>query len=49
MSAQLLLECEKLVHEVTARSILLRRNVEEEIAIEFTRFIMEREAAKRES
>jgi hypothetical protein len=45
MSANLLLQCEQLVREVTSRSIMLRRDVSEEIAIEFTRFIMEREAA----
>lgn len=49
MSAQLLLECEKLVREVSARAIMLRRDVNEEIAVEFTRFIMQREEKSREA
>jgi hypothetical protein len=48
VSAKLLLECEKLVREVTTRSMMLRRDVSEELAIEFTRMIMEREEQSRE-
>jgi hypothetical protein len=43
MSAQLLTECRKLVREVTTQSIILRRDVEEEIAIAFTKMIAQRE------
>jgi hypothetical protein len=49
VSAQLLTECRKLVTEVTAQSIMLRRNVEEEIAIAFTKMILERETESLEA
>jgi hypothetical protein len=49
MSASLLMECRKLVREVTAQSIMLRRDVSDEIAIAVAKLILEREAQNRES
>jgi hypothetical protein len=48
MSASLLIECRKLVREVTTQSVILRRDVSDEIAIAVAKLILEREAQNRE-